>query len=490
MPAPRIRLAIVHYHLRRGGVTRVIEHAAASLPDDRVATVVLSGEAPSGPKGPAVGRQRVVGGLGYAGPDAPHDARRLADDLERAARDALGGLPDLWHIHNHALGKNPALPGAVFELAGRGARLLLHLHDFAEDGRPAMYHRLKQAAGGEGPALYPVADHVHYAVLNDRDCTFLREACGEAARVHFLPNAVWVEQATAPEPAAAPPSRGGRLFLYPTRAIRRKNLGELLLWAAVAGPGDRFAATLAPENPEARPIYEEWVRFAGELDLPVDFEAGAGPGRTFAAVVRSADALITTSVAEGFGLAFLEPWLFGRPLAGRDLPDVTPSLRREGIDLSSLYAKVDVPLDWIGRDRLRGTLDAALGRLYAAYDVPLPADAVERALNGLAAEDRVDFGRLDEPLQRTVIRKVRGDATAAAALRPRRPDQDLPGAARVEANRRAVAERFGRAQYATRLLAIYRALLDAPCSGRIDRLPPEALVTRFLAPERINLLRS
>ena len=39
--------------------------------------------------------------------------------------------------------------------------------------------------------------------------------------------------------------------------------------------------------------------------------------------MASAHRLVTTSVAEGFGLAFLEPWLFGKGLLGRNLPEIT-----------------------------------------------------------------------------------------------------------------------------------------------------------------------
>lgn len=482
---PRMRLAIVHYHLRRGGVTRVIEHALAALPADRVASVVLTGEGTPVPEA-AAGRCRTVPGLGYTGPDAPGDAAGLADLMEREAREALGGLPDVWHFHNHALGKNPALPGAVFELARRGARLLLHIHDFAEDGRPGMYRRFKPE-GEEGPALYPLADHVHYAVLNDRDLDFLGSACGGAARVHFLPNAVWVPP---DESASTPRDPHTRLFLYPTRAIRRKNLGELLLWSAVAQPGDRFAATLAPDNPESRAIYDAWVKFAGELQLPVDFEVGTHPGRPFADIVRSADALITTSVAEGFGLAFLEPWLLGRPLVGRNLPEVTPGLRREGVDLDGLYEKIGVPIDWVGRDRLEAKVASVLGEASIAYGVAPPPDAVDLALESMVVDGQVDFGRLDEPMQRDVIRRVVGDAAARAALRPTKPDERMPDDAVIAANRDAVTRRFGLEGYGKRLTQLYEGLLASPCAGSVDHVPPQALVARFLAPERLNLLRT
>ena len=60
----------------------------------------------------------------------------------------------------------------------------------------------------------------------------------------------------------------------------------------------------------------------------------------------------------------------------------------------------------------------------------------------------------------------------------------------VERNRTAAAERFGLDPYGRRVLALYDQLLRCACSGNVDALPPETLVSKFLAPERINLLRT
>ncbi len=62
----------------------------------------------------------------------------------------------------------------------------------------------------------------------------------------------------------------------------------------------------------------------------------------FHALLTAAHALVTTSVAEGFGLAFLEPWLANRPLFGRKLPEVTEGNKKAGVNLASLYTRLDV----------------------------------------------------------------------------------------------------------------------------------------------------
>lgn len=492
--AADLSVAIVHYHLRPGGVTRVIEAALDAL-DSRGAglrAVLLSGEPPVG-GGCLDARVRVVEGLGYAEEGTPVTGGRLAGSLRSAARAALGSDPDIWHVHNHSLGKTPALPAAVGVLAGEGERLLLQTHDFAEDARPALYRRLLSIlAQGEGPPgrwLYPQAPRVHYATINGRDRAALVESGVPAERLHLLPNPVG---AGSPEegPGAPPPSRGGPpLLLYPTRAIRRKNLGELLLWAAVGRGRHRLATTLEPRNPRERPRYERWVRFAEERDLPVQFGLGEEPGVTFPELVRRADCLVTTSVAEGFGMAFLEPWPLGRPLAGRNLPAITRDFSEVGVDLGALYPRLDVPLEWLDAERLQGRIASELARAMASYGREPGTRDVDRAWSGAVRDDRVDFGRLDEPLQEAVIERVLSDPAAGEALAPATlVGVETPDAV-VRANADRVRSAFRSDAYGARLEAIYRGLAREPRAS-VEPLDVEAVLDRFLDPERFCLLRT
>ena len=230
------RIAIVHYHLRPGGVTTVIQAAAMALRARGCRVVVLSG-APASVGAPGLNDPQGVEGLDYLDDSDAPSPEILNERLEAAATSSLGCRPDIWHFHNHSLGKNCALSQAVYLLATRGWRMLLQIHDFPEDGRPSNYRRLLRQVGEGNPTvlgerLYPQAGHVHYATLNGRDHDFLCRAGADANRVHLLPNAV-----SMPTVAGSIQGAGDRLFLYPTRAIRRKNLGEFLLWSALCEKG-------------------------------------------------------------------------------------------------------------------------------------------------------------------------------------------------------------------------------------------------------------
>jgi hypothetical protein len=401
----------------------------------------------------------------------------------------------VWHVHNHALGKNASLPRAVARLARSGRRLLLQIHDFAEDGRPANYRFLvERVANGDrsalGSILYPQAPHVQYAVLNTRDRAFLGSAGVSPSRLHLLPNAVSLDPPAAPDAPPGDGNRDERLVLYPTRAIRRKNLGEFLLWSARGGPGERYATTLAPQNPAARPVYDRWVSFAASLGLPAAFNVGEGAGASFTDLLRRAAFLVTTSVAEGFGLCFLEPWLAGRPLAGRNLPETTGQFAAAGLDLSGLYDRLEVPAAWIDEKTLRAKVERGLGALLRAYGrEPRRAD-VDRACAAFGAgSGRIDFGRLDEELQERIIRRVAGSAAAREELRPRQLEPSGDQTAQIAANRRVVREAFGLAAYGERLADIYRAVAASPVES-VEALPAGALLDRFIDPARFSLLRA
>ena len=139
-----MKIAIVHYHLQPGGVTRVIENTLQAWEENgqTVEAVALSGRPYPGDQ---LTNTQVVDGLDYATPSEAINPQILANRLLEAAKSGLGKRPDIWHIHNHSLGKNPSLTEAVAILAESGESMLLHPHDFAEDGRPG-----KSAEPGRG----------------------------------------------------------------------------------------------------------------------------------------------------------------------------------------------------------------------------------------------------------------------------------------------------------------------------------------------------
>ena len=417
----------------------------------------------------------------------------MADRFETALADH-GATRDatVLHIHNHALGKNVSLPGAVADLAGRGWKILLQVHDFAEEFRPANYRRLVGALGADA-LLYPQAPQIHYAVLNGRDRGVLRALGVPGERLHFLPNPVG-EFPPLPEKADARAALAaardlpadGKFLCYPVRGIRRKNLGEAIL-TGLLEPDAVVGVTLEPRNPAELAFHDRWRAFAADGDLPVRFGTGEAGGVSFLKNLAAADAVLTTSVAEGFGMAFLEAWLAGRPLMGRDLPHVTADFRAEGLTLPGLYSALTVPLAWAGgfAERFR----AGCERLLADYRRPWDEATFAEALAAKTAGDRVDFGDLDEDLQMGVIRRLADDPAARGEVRSVEAEPGRPTDGVVEANAAVVRERYSLAGSGQRLRSVYDAVRASP-TGPVTPPPrPGAVLDAFLDLTTFRLIR-
>ena len=379
-----MQLAILHYHLNAGGVARVIHNHLLALATcepanwpDRV--VLLQGRADTNWP-----HERVcddlpfpvdlvtVDGLDYDDPLAsPKFDVSVPDALTRA-----GCSPDetLLHWHNHALGKNVRATLAVTALAEQGYKQLLQVHDFAEDFRPDNYGWLVDNLEADlSRAMYPQAAQIHYAVLNRRDHGILSNLGVAEPRLHMLPNPVAAIDAL-PEPGssrrlvrvALDVPEEARLFTYPVRGIRRKNVGEMLLWSAALAD-TWFFLTLAPENPAERAVFDRWQQLAAEQDLRCRLGKPDSSEMSFAEILVASDALVTTSVAEGFGMAFLEPWLAGRMLLGRNLAEITSDACDAGLNLESLYDALVVPTEWVNRDKFVELMSDIVEETYGAF---------------------------------------------------------------------------------------------------------------------------
>lgn len=515
-----MNVAIVHYHLNRGGVTRVIANQLLALDraldrSDLVRFLILFGGRSAGWPADLPEKLRSIRLKLCPIPALDYNARSVdsADELSGRLRQILGDSgfsPEetLVHAHNHSLGKNTALPGALKSLADDGFSLLLQIHDFAEDFRPANYRGLRDAIGADrfSAIVYPQAQHIHYAVLNRRDRTNLTRAGVSEERVHFLPNPV-------PAPDGLPgradarkqlqrrfsidPSQ--RFVLYPVRGIRRKNLGEAVLVAAIAQSGTRVGVTLAPLNPAEQPRYERWKRFAAQQDLPCQFELGEAGGLGFGENLAAADVILTTSVAEGFGMVFLEAWLADRLLTGRNLPEITSDFTASGIRLESMYESVRVPVDWVGRDRFRDTFARVYTAVLESYGetANVTADEVDRWMSAKICGDCVDFADLDEPLQEHVIRRVCDDRSAPGQLCELNASgmpfgYEMDDSDSLIAHNKGVIEReYALEPSGKRLVHVYSKLLGSPRLVTDDTadVEPDRILKGFLDVARFRTLR-
>ena len=435
-----MKLAILHYHLNPGGVTQVIINQLKAL-DKSPTGVVLEAIVLHG------GRQEAWP-VGFAGslaqiklstaavPGLDYDdgvivaSERLFSELTTALRrGGFSPAETVIHVHNLTLGKNVSLPPAVARLAEQGYRCLIQIHDFAEDFRPENFRRLETAWREATPPvplshLYPQASSLHYATLTSRDASILEAAGVPRERLYTLPNPVIAAEPQAERDFARKKLANAckvhtrvRWFLYPVRGIRRKNIGEAVLWAALGGKENAVAITLPPQNPVELPVYRRWQSLAQERSIPCLFDVGVDRSLSYDDNLSAADAMLTTSVAEGFGMVFLETWLRGKPLVGRDLPEITRDFAQLGVHLASLYDCLAIPLDVVQQRQTRDSFRRLFDEVTGAFGrPPLPDADFQPAWQRMTEDKSIDFAYLDHHSQEQVIHRVLDDAGVASAV--------------------------------------------------------------------------
>lgn len=474
-----MRVAIVHYHLAPGGVTRVIESASQALTAAAVPHCVLTGEN--------------IPGLGYLSSPGGHSSGELLTSLRHAANEALGAPPDLWHFHNHSLGKNRLLPDVVARLAGAGEHILLQIHDLAEAARPENYPLIAVSH-----TLYPFSPRVHYAFINSRDLHAFTTAGLPPENVTLLEN-----------PILSPPLRPESitstqpLLFAPVRGIRRKNLGEIVLLSALAPVGASFAISRAPLNPSALPVHDNWRKFSQRHRLPVEFDVvgrlspAPGISSDFESWISHATHFITTSVEEGFGLPFLESAAHRKPLIGRDLPHLTAGHDRHGIRSGNLYQRILIPVGWLDIPLLRDHLTVDLERSFRYYHRPLPSEFIDSTLDRLSHGGWLDFGNLPEALQQGIIERLTSDPANLSV-----PVVEIDGATEPAANwlAAAIANRtptatpeqlapYSQNNYQHTLTALYQKITGQPAAP-LSHLPPDRILSAHLTPDKFHFLLS
>ncbi len=487
-------VVILHCHYERGGVTQVVENHVRALRDagrfERI--ILVSGGRCSGLSAETLNAVETVrvdafdydNGV-FAADDLEERSGKMLHALQmQFARLQVDRENTVLHWHNHSLGKNTAAPAVIRSLAGEGWHLLLQIHDFAEDHRPENYGRLISAIGAKckeevDSYLYPQHDPVHYATLTQADSEVLSRLGVGDDRVHCLPNSVAVprgrllprEEARVGVVRALSLPPDARWALYPVRGIRRKNIGELLLLARWVGENRFLGLTLMPATTREQRSYQRWKTLAGEVSRQTVFDAGENPNVPFLQNMLAADYVVSTSVAEGFGMAFLEPWLMGRGVIARRLETVAEDFEMFGMNLSSFYDAVLIPGEksWI-EECQRETASAEAD---AWSDLPEVFRPHHQTCIDPSAET-IDFAKLIPRRQVEVLQRMNRDAgfeneakllSAGLVCNLNQGFTDPM----LEANAQVVQQNYGADRMGKRLLGLYDRLLN----GHSD-LQPEA----------------
>ena len=461
-----MKIVFIHYHLKPGGVTTVIKQQAQSL--DKTDVLIITGDRADS----HLPFQTVtIDALKYDQEIDHHlPPQDTAAQIAKAIHQKWPEGCDLIHVHNPTLAKNRDFLNILKQLQQKGFRLLLQIHDFAEDGRPQSYFA----------APYP--SDCHYAVINQRDYNILVTAGLSETGLHQIPNSV-----TAIDPKTSDP---GNTVVYPIRAIRRKNIGEAILLSLFFTNQERLAFTLPPNSPVDIAPYEDWKQFVLDNRLNVEFDIGLKA--EFPQILADSSWVLTTSIMEGFGFSFLEPWLAGKQLWGRKLPAICQDFEQRGIRLKHLYAKIKIPLPWIGRDRLSSIWEKAIVRSCQQFDYSISQTELQTSFDSMTTGNLVDFGQLNETFQKEIIERLLlrpADYNVLISLNPflSQPGPPEEGSKdRIQHNSKLIRENFNGDLYGKQLMEIYHQVISTPVKQQIDK---KRLISSFLKLESLSLLK-
>jgi len=511
----------LHYHNRPGGVTRVIgayARAFSRIPGaDRARNLLLCHDSRDRSLLPPDMRVVNIPGCEYRDfrtRKAFLDARNtLAVRLRRALDAQTAPRPVCVVAHNLTLGKNCALSSAFARVARAyrddpGVRFFSVVHDFAEEGRADRLQQVRRLALLGIPMtrdLYAAGAKVRFVSVNQRNAGLLRNAGLSAA---CLPNPVIQLHAPAvsgsriARACALAARKDGAAFdprlptvLYPGRLIARKNACEAVVVACFL-----LRANLLLGRPGSsaadRKFYARLRRICTQNRLPVIFDAerlaaNAGiKGPAFPVLTAYADAVISTSIAEGFGYALYEPWILGTPVIGRR------PLGFDGISGAdyALYASLPVPAHIISASRLRKNYYRHGRRCFGSQWYPDKRRFTREFMREIVPAGAADFGALDQEQQLAILRRFAAMRFAGRGLRMRMGDGRIvvdswriPDAHRIRTVRQAVLRSCGNAAFVRNFQRVFLAGHSAFSPRKFNHA---AIIRYFSALEHLRLLMS
>jgi len=307
----------------------------------------------------------------------------VAGRLQQRFRDANVVL-----IENLSVGINPSITYAFYLWSrreyqqGTSKRFLVRVHDFAQQ-RPANFQNIKKFQAylpADMPdwhqILYPATPNVEYIAINTTDYFRLLDHGIEARHVWYVPNSIdpslcHKDDGQGPLRELLNRKKGidphASLLFYPVRAIPRKNVEEAffllkMLNILAADPEYQqkyhldttfhLVVSLEGSSPQEKAYTQRLRDYARDHQLPVTIDISDlvalhrqyhpdHPDRLLkygvADMYAAARMTLTTSVMEGFGFVFIEPWAACVGVIGRNLPAVSMDFKKAGLCLDHLY---------------------------------------------------------------------------------------------------------------------------------------------------------
>jgi len=361
-------LMVVHYHLRPGGVRRIIElalpHIISTAPVRLESITLAAGEIPDAGWLEGLGKELRGTELRFFCEPAfrylaeqrssPERVRlRIRSALKTVMREFSPRSALIW-AHNLALARNLILSEELAAFSEQyGLPLLSHHHDLWFENRWSRWSEMRscgfRSLSAVARASFAARARVCHFTINRMDNAVLsRHLSKERAR--YLPNLA--HPSKAPTRASI---RGARswlksqlgddspVWISPTRFIRRKNLAEAILLTRWLRPDGWFVTTAGVSSREELHYARTLKAASRKGNWRVRFELIAdnnGSAPPIIDLISGSEAMLLTSAQEGFGLPYLEAAALRKPLIARHLANVVPDLLELGFRFPNLYKEI------------------------------------------------------------------------------------------------------------------------------------------------------
>jgi glycosyltransferase involved in cell wall biosynthesis len=366
-----LKLLIVHYHLRPGGIRRIIELATpflqAELGADMQEVILVTGEANDlvwnlefqRSLRPVPVRIEVCPSLNYLSEQGISPAA-LRNELRRVVRRLICPSAEwlVW-MHNPAVGRNLILTQELVRACQRSkASIVFHHHDWWFDNRWKRWPEMRRCGFRTrqqiAKAVFPAGRNIRHVAINRSDATVLRSVLSHQS--FWLPNLV----SGVPLPSSKTQKSARKwlegkvplgkcpVWIVPCRLLRRKNLAEAILLSRWLQP-EAWLISTGGVSSHQESEYAEKLKAAirdNRWRVALGVLGQNQPGQpAVEALIAASDAVLMTSIQEGFGLPYLEAVAAMRPLIARQIPNVTPDLRALGFRFPQAYGEI-----WVTRD--------------------------------------------------------------------------------------------------------------------------------------------
>ena len=412
----------MHYHLRPGGVRRVIELATPSLIREfggEVEEVVIATGEPPDKRweqlfrrnlDPTPVRLLVEPSFKYASEQSQSPlqiTKRIRATLDDLFNNAMPKDTLIW-AHNLGVARNMLLSHELANFCAiRGLPLVSHHHDWWFDNRWRRWSEMRlcgfRTPEAAARAIFPASRSVRHLAINRADALRLEKRLSK--RAGWLPNLAergkappadkvraarkWLRRQlpgsagvldggvrrTRPAPARTPALPGQRpIWLLPCRMLRRKNVAEALLLTRWLRPEAWLVTTGGASSADERAYYGALEDNARRHGWPLRLGVLQGDEThkpIIPELLAASEAILLTSIQEGFGLPYLEAAAANRPLIARIIPNIAPDLDKFGFAFPQSYRELLIEpdlFDWKAEQKRQE-------RLYKKWRAALPRQA-------------------------------------------------------------------------------------------------------------------